>query len=88
MIFDVMLRIGQNAAGKDVMSVARVHDAVLSSYLRNVQDVGYYIISVIPLFKKKDTVIKKSYTEHYMDDLIDDESGEILIRDPHSPHRF
>lgn len=53
MVFDVMVRAGKNVAGKDIRNVYRVHDSVLSKYLRNVQDVGHYIESVIPLFRPK-----------------------------------
>jgi len=61
MVFDVMIKeVEKNAAGKDVFNVFRVHDAVLSKYVREVQDKGKYIIAVIPLFrpKKKDEVIR------------------------------
>ena len=53
MIFDVMIKAGKNEAGKDVYNVYRVRDSALSAYLRNVQDVGHYIVSVIPLFRSK-----------------------------------
>lgn len=71
MIFDVVVRVGKNAAGKDIFNVCRVHDAALSQYLRNVQDVGHYIISVIPLFRKKENIrIEKDdeegETEHFI----------------------
>jgi hypothetical protein len=38
----------------------RVHDSLLSKFVREVQDKGYYIFSVIPLFKPKikDVVLK------------------------------
>lgn len=53
MIFDVMVRTGMNENGKQVVNVFRVHDRILSQYLRQAQDSGKYIISVIPLFKAK-----------------------------------
>ena len=56
MMFDVMVKAGKNVAGKDIFNVYRVHDTTLSSYLRNVQDVGYYVVAVIPLFRKKEQV--------------------------------
>lgn len=60
MIFDIILRIGKNAVGKDAYNVVRVPDRVLSDFLRKAQDNKYYIISVIPLFrlKMKDVVVK------------------------------
>ena len=53
MIFDVMIREGHNANGKPIMKVFRVHDAKLSTMLRDLQDGGKYIHSVIPLFRQK-----------------------------------
>lgn len=53
MIFDVIIREGINEVGKDVLNVYRIHDKILSSYLRKVQNEGKYIISVIPLFRQK-----------------------------------
>jgi hypothetical protein len=59
MVFDVMTRIGKNAAGKDILNVYRVHDSILSRYLREAQDCGKYIVSVIPLFRKKEQIIDR-----------------------------
>lgn len=56
MMFDVMTRIGKNVVGKDIVNVYRVHDSTLSKYLRETQDCGKYIVSVIPLFKKKEAI--------------------------------
>lgn len=58
MIFDVMVREGykyseQQKCNVQVINVYRVRDSALSAYLRNVQDVGHYIVSVIPLFRSK-----------------------------------
>lgn len=54
MIFDVIIREGFNDKGKQIINVFRIHDTSLSAYLRSVQDKGGYIISVIPLFRKKE----------------------------------
>jgi hypothetical protein len=77
MVFDVMIRAGKNAAGKDVYNVRRVHDRELSSFLRSTQNVGDYIVSVIPLFRPK----LKDVVSRY---IVDDENKgltdkEILI---------
>ena len=53
MIFDVMIREGHNADGKQIVKVLRVHDSELSKYLRHVQDEEYYIVSVRPLFRNR-----------------------------------
>lgn len=53
MIFDVMVRSGWNENGKPVISVYRYHDSKLGECLRNIQEAGQYIITVIPLFKPK-----------------------------------
>lgn len=55
MTYDVTLRIGKNTVGKDIHNISRVHDSVLSKYLRDAQDSGCYIVSVrllIPLYKQ------------------------------------
>ena len=56
MICDVMVRQGFNDKGKQIIFVSRIHDSSLGTYLRLVQDKGGYIISVIPLFRKKEQV--------------------------------
>lgn len=53
MVFDVMVREGYTDSGKMIINTYRVHDSGLSQYLRNVQDAGSYIFSVIPLFRSK-----------------------------------
>jgi len=54
MVFDVMIREKvKNEAGKQIVIVYRMHDTVLSRCLREAQDEGRYIISVIPLFRSK-----------------------------------
>lgn len=53
MVFDVMIREGYNDDGKVIIKVDRVHQMMLSSYLRREQDEGKYVFAVIPLFKKK-----------------------------------
>lgn len=58
MIFDVIIREGykyseQQKRNVPIINIGRVHDSVLSKYLREVQDAQKYIISVIPLFRKK-----------------------------------
>jgi len=63
MMFDVMVKAGKNVAGKDIFNVYRVHDTTLSSYLRNVQDVGYYVVAVIPLFRKKEQILNRDPEE-------------------------
>jgi hypothetical protein len=62
-MFDVMVKAGKNVAGKDIFNVYRVHDTTLSSYLRNVQDVGYYVVAVIPLFRKKEQILNRDPEE-------------------------
>lgn len=54
MIFDVMVRQGFNAVGKQIISVSRIRDSSLNMYLRKVQDEKKYILAVIPLFRKKE----------------------------------
>lgn len=54
MIFDVMVRQGFNQSQKQIVSVSRIRDISLNLYLRKVQEEGKYIISVIPLFRKKE----------------------------------
>lgn len=67
MMFDVMVKAGKNTVGKDIFNVYRVHDSTLSSYLRNVQDVGYYIVAVIPLFRKKEQIIDRDDENRILD---------------------
>jgi hypothetical protein len=54
MIFDVMIREGFKDGHKQIINVYRVHDAVLSKSLRDAQNDGKFIISVIPLFRHKE----------------------------------
>jgi len=71
MMFDVMIRESFTSNGKQVISVFRKHDCELSNYLRTVQDSGRYIISVIPLFRKKQ--------DNYLNEpIIDDENKEEM----------
>lgn len=56
MIFDVMVKVGENESGKQVVSVFRTHDSNLSAYLREVQGMGHYIIAVIPLFRQRQEI--------------------------------
>jgi hypothetical protein len=60
-----MLKEGINEVGKDILNVYRIHDKILSSYLRKVQNEGKFIISVIPLFRQK----KEEVKEQLEDDL-------------------
>jgi hypothetical protein len=53
MIFDVMVEEAVNSNGKQIIFVYRVHDSMLSRYLRELQIQGKYIIGVIPLFKNR-----------------------------------
>lgn len=53
MIFDVMLEMGRNELGKQIVRVYRIHDRHLSKFIRDAQYNDQYIISVIPLFKQK-----------------------------------
>lgn len=64
MIFDVMIQEGTNEAGKQIVNVYRVHDRMLSGYLREAQVYGKFIIAVIPLFanKRKDQEQLYSYS--------------------------
>lgn len=88
MVFDVMIREKFNEAGKQVIIVYRMHDAVLSRCLQEAQNEGRYIISVIPLFrpKIKDVVLKyieKGLTE---EDLLPEDNkintnGSLLRED-------
>lgn len=50
MVFDVILKEGVNAAGRPVYFIYRVHSSVLGAYVRNAQDNGKYIHSIIPLY--------------------------------------
>jgi hypothetical protein len=60
MVFDVMVRKGAlNGEGKQVFEVFRCSDAELSKRLRQVQNDGDYIFSVIPLFKKRNEQSKQ-----------------------------
>lgn len=97
MVFDVMIKeVEKNAAGKEVFNVFRVHDAVLSKYLREVQDKGKYIVSVIPLFRKtsvnngaNDYIVYDEYTRLKPEDVGSKELNEYIDRldksciDPH-----
>ena len=66
MIFDVMIREGHKEDGKQIVSVFRIRDKDLSKYLRQQQDCGKYILSVIPLFRKREVVTGKDFDEeHY-----------------------
>ena len=71
MIFDVMIREGTNRLGKQMVNTYRYHDSQLSSCLRNLQNVGLYIVGVIPLFmtKKKE---KKDVAQQYIDESLYD----------------
>jgi len=72
MVFDVMIKeVEKNAAGKDVYTMCRVHDRELSSFLRSIQNVGDYIVSVIPLFrpKLKDVVLKHTINNMTKEDF-------------------
>jgi hypothetical protein len=86
MIFDVIIKVGTNAAGKDVINVYRVHDKSLGAYLRNVQDAGHYIVSVIPLFRKREEVGEKVTGGLFRKDidprLVDPINPDIMI-DPY-----
>jgi hypothetical protein len=60
MMFDVMVRKGAlNGKGKQVFEVFRCSNAELSKRLRQVQNDGDYIFSVIPLFRKRDEQSKQ-----------------------------
>lgn len=72
MIFDVMVREGFNAVGKQIISVLRIRDISLNVYLRKVQDEKKYIIAVIPLFRKREEVVKRYINES----IVGDEEGE------------
>ena len=79
MIFDVMIKSGKNAVGKDVFNVYRVRDSALSAYLRKTQDDGQYIVSVIPLFRSK---LKDITMAHYLNDpIVDEKDGEVRVKD-------
>ena len=79
MIFDVMIKeVEKNAAGKDVINVFRVRDSSLSVYLRQVQDSGKYIISVIPLFRSK---LKDVILNHVRDNIIIDDEDKVVSSD-------
>lgn len=53
MIFDIIIKDGVNENGKDIYKVNRVHDRDLSKLIRDIQDSGKYIFSIIPLFRKR-----------------------------------
>lgn len=53
MVFDVMVEVGKNVAGKQQVQVYRVHDRQLSKAVREYQIQGQPIIAVIPLFVNK-----------------------------------
>ena len=53
MWYDVMVRVNETVNEKQVVNTYRVHLQKLNNYLRNVQDVGHYVLGVIPLFKAK-----------------------------------
>lgn len=59
-MFDVMVREGFNDKGKQIINVYRWHDTRLSEYLRDVQNNGKFIISVIPLFRHKKELDKET----------------------------
>jgi len=63
MIFDVIIREGFKGDHKQIINVYRVHDSILSKCLREAQNDGKYIISVIPLFRQKNINIDKGYRE-------------------------
>jgi len=66
MIFDVMIREKiKNEAGKQIIIVYRIRDTVLSKCLREAQDEGRYIISVIPLFRKREVVKEEMKKEDF-----------------------
>ena len=60
MIFDVIIREGFTGDHKQIINIYRIHDMILSRCLRDAQNDGKYIISVIPLFRPKirDVVLK------------------------------
>lgn len=81
MIFDVIVKVGKNAVGKDIFSVFRIHDRELSKYLREVQNDGHYILSVIPLFRSK---LKDVIAKHILmqdESVFDKEYKEVAIQD-------
>jgi hypothetical protein len=63
MIFDVIAVSGYNEAGKKIINIHRIHDSELSKYLRSVQDVGGYIMSVRPLFRNRNIGTKVNTVE-------------------------
>ena len=77
-----MVKAGKNESGKDVFNVYRVHDAVLSQYLRNAQDNGKCIVSVIPLFRQKmKDVVGRYIFDNESTERISDISETYLRKD-------
>lgn len=54
MIFDVMVREGFNHRNKQMVNTYRYHDSQLNNSLRKMQELGCFIIGVIPLFRSKE----------------------------------
>lgn len=78
MIFDVMIQEGTNENGKQIVQVHRVHDRVLSRFLRDSQIYGKFIIGVIPLFANK----RKEYNyKNPVGELRELEVDEVFARD-------
>lgn len=80
MIFDVMIQEGTNEAGKQIVNVYRVHDRMLSGYLREAQVYGKFIIAVIPLFanRRKD---KQTAYENPVGEFRELEASEKYLQD-------
>lgn len=68
MILEVMVREGHNAIGKQMVNTYRYHDSRLSHCIRSIQNCGYYIVGVIPLFRNKE----KDVAQRYIDDTLDE----------------
>lgn len=80
MIFDVMLKEGENENGKQVVNVYRVHDKVLSKYLREAQVYGKEIVGVIPLFANKRKEHRHEY-ENPVGELRPLEVDDVFVAD-------
>jgi len=61
MMFDVMVKEGDNEKGKQIVQVYRIHYCKLNGYLRELQVYGKFIIGVIPIVPY--TMNKENYSK-------------------------
>lgn len=66
--YDIMIRAHETVNGKQVVVTRRVPLLYLNGSIRGVQNSGNYVVGVIPIFKKRESV-------RYREDPVNDIDG-------------